>query len=219
MASVLFLVPNIIGHTRLLLIIVAILVSSISHKHVPALWIFGLGFVLDGLDGWFARRLKQATQFGAIYDVFLDILARGFLWVAGLPPYLISLALFFVLLECLTFVCTNAEAVEKLAQTQGKEGHWKDMKSGPKWVKRLMANGFRSPQGLLVVAGLHGCPLWVYSVRWTPQIFFHRPVLICLGLIVIPGRLLAAAVELTLIYNYLSKIAQRDIQERLRNRS
>ena len=218
MASVLFLVPNIVGHFRLLLIIVAIGASTLDH-HVPALWIFGMSFVLDGLDGWFARRLNQATQFGATYDVFIDIFARGFLWVNSLPQCSRSLALVVILLECFTFVCTNADAVEELALSKGKEGHWKDAKAGPQWVKAVMANGFRSALGSVVVAGLHGCPLWVYSVRWTPHILPHRTLLMHLGCIVVPGRILAAAVELTLIYNYLSKVARRDMQARQRNHS
>ena len=50
------------------------------------------------------RPCQQATAFGALYDVALDIATRGLLWTWGTSsPW----ALAPVLLECFTFVCTH----------------------------------------------------------------------------------------------------------------
>ncbi len=43
-----------------------------------------------------------------------------------------------------------------------KEGCFKD---APGWVRWVMAAGFKTPQGTLVLAGLFGLPFWLWALR------------------------------------------------------
>lgn len=59
----------------------------------PAWWSFGLVLALDGLDGALARRLDEATDFGAHFDMETDALLVALLSVAsllaGAPPWVL----------------------------------------------------------------------------------------------------------------------------------
>jgi len=68
---------------------------------VPALWIAGLAaslLLLDGLDGWLARRFEQTSHFGAFFDKEVDafaLLILCFLAIQhqGIAPLLITAGL------------------------------------------------------------------------------------------------------------------------------
>ncbi|KAF6034792.1 hypothetical protein EB796_006907 [Bugula neritina] len=77
---VLLWVPNLIGYLRLLICILGVLCHYQS-AHVWFLLLFLTNFALDGIDGYLARQLGQCSTFGAWFDVFVDLIARGFLWV------------------------------------------------------------------------------------------------------------------------------------------
>jgi len=96
----------------------------------------------------------QATAFGAVLDVLIDNGIRGWLWCTALPEGAGAAAL---LLEMTAFAFTHA--------VSGAE--WKSafFAGAPGWVKAVMANGFRQPAGAAAVAGLMGCPLWLFAVR------------------------------------------------------
>jgi len=38
-------------------------------------------FILDGVDGWVARRRGEATAFGAVYDIAVDRVIENVLWI------------------------------------------------------------------------------------------------------------------------------------------
>lgn len=99
---------NIITLSRLGLIPVFIAALE-YHRHAGVEWArwaalgsFGLAAVLDGVDGWVARRFQQMTELGALLDPMADklLLVSGLVlltWkesrLPHLPPYLLGLAL------------------------------------------------------------------------------------------------------------------------------
>ena len=62
--------PNLVTYFRLLLPVGAILITW--REPLLVLPFAVLAFVLDGLDGWLARRRGQATAFGAMFDQEAD---------------------------------------------------------------------------------------------------------------------------------------------------
>jgi len=70
MPSVSLYIPNIIGYFRIIINFIAFAVCY-SNKALFALLYF-LSFVLDGVDGWFARKFNQASTFGAVLDMVTD---------------------------------------------------------------------------------------------------------------------------------------------------
>lgn len=77
--QVLLLPPNVIGHLRLLLALTAAALGP----RPASLLLFSASLALDAVDGWLARRLGQATAFGALYDVAIDNLTRALLWAGA----------------------------------------------------------------------------------------------------------------------------------------
>ncbi|PNH11816.1 CDP-diacylglycerol--inositol 3-phosphatidyltransferase 1, partial [Tetrabaena socialis] len=194
--AVLWYIPNIIGYGR-----IALLVGSAglaSRYPQVALGAFLLNFALDGVDGAVARRLGQTSSFGAFLDVAVDVATRGLLWWSA-PG---GLGLPMLLLEALTFVCTHAAAGEA----------WKseaNFSAAPGWVQAVMANGFWSPAGVLAMAGLQGCPLWVWAQSCLPGTAWSSPLL---GAVLVPGRLLAAAVELWVMRRHMGFLLRGDAE-------
>lgn len=87
---------------RLLLWLVAV-VQYRSNPHL-SFWLFVVNLSLDFLDGLLARALKQTSSFGAVLDVLIDVLCRGWLWATALPAHL---AVAPVFLEMLVFAFTH----------------------------------------------------------------------------------------------------------------
>lgn len=83
-----FNIPNKITIIRVVLIplFAAILLAKIPYKNILAAFIFGMLSISDFLDGYFARKKKQVTEFGKLIDPIADKL-------------LISTALIFLLVQ------------------------------------------------------------------------------------------------------------------------
>jgi phosphatidylglycerophosphate synthase len=64
---------NVVTAFRLVLIVGLALLGRTSPGPLSALWV-GSIFVLDGVDGWIARRTGQASAFGACFDMECDAL-------------------------------------------------------------------------------------------------------------------------------------------------
>jgi len=66
--------PNILTLLRIVLIPVLVIVFYLEGRWMPLLCaaVFGLAAVTDWLDGYFARRLKQQSVFGAFLDPVAD---------------------------------------------------------------------------------------------------------------------------------------------------
>ncbi|KAK9816868.1 hypothetical protein WJX72_006323 [[Myrmecia] bisecta] len=193
-AQVLLYIPNIVGYVRL-----SLLLAACCTKSTITLRLFLANFLLDGLDGYLARRLQQTSAFGAFLDVFVDVLSRGTLWAWALEGPVAAVP---ILLEGITFTCTH-----KAGGAAWKIGCFAD---APGWVRAVMANGFKTPLGALTVVGLMGCPLWFWARRFAPTSVLALPAV---GCIVIAGRCLAAAVELWVIARHLAALVNEPPQE------
>ncbi|KAG2444197.1 hypothetical protein HYH02_009135 [Chlamydomonas schloesseri] len=116
----------------------------------------------------------------------------------------LPLSLSVVLLECLVFTCTHAAA----GAAWKHESHFD---AAPAWVAAVMARGFKTPPGCLAIAGLMGCPLWLWACRALPQPGpWSHPAL---GAVLVAGRLLAAGVEVWLLGAHLRALLRSDERE------
>ena len=108
--------------------------------------------------------------------------------------------------------------------------------SAGRWVQRTMANGFKSPSGILAIAGLMGLPLWLWAKRLNLcsnlpcYMLGHTTVSLCcvdilfvlrfmpgslyasplLGALVIVGRLLCASVEVWVRWAHVAGLLKQD---------
>ncbi|KAK7882233.1 hypothetical protein WMY93_028407 [Mugilogobius chulae] len=144
-SHVLLFWPNLIGYIRICLLLCAWVFYKSPVVFLP---LYTTSVLLDEVDGWLARRLKQVSKFGAWLDVVVDNLSRGMIWTQlSQGGWLVSS------LEWCVFVCNHS--------SKGED--WKNsFNSSPRIIQAIMANGFHTPLGLLVVSGLHGLPLWLY---------------------------------------------------------
>jgi len=74
---------NLITLSRLLLlfILVGLLYHNAVYAQIIAFFLLILIFVMDGLDGWVARRRGESSLFGAIFDIAADRVVENVLWV------------------------------------------------------------------------------------------------------------------------------------------
>lgn len=72
-----------------------------------------------------------------------------------------------------------------------------------------MANGFKTPLGCYVVAGLMGLPLWVWVRHLMPGSWLASPLI---GGALLPGRLAGACVEAWVVIHHLASILEQDVQ-------
>ncbi|XP_047468671.1 uncharacterized protein LOC125024933 [Penaeus chinensis] len=191
--SILLYVPNLIGYTRLLLLLLAFCLLPASPASFVTL--YSISITLDGFDGYAARKLHQCSLFGAWFDVILDNLGRGLLWVHIHPMlYLVSAV------EWIAFVCNYSFGAK-----------WREsLIEGPKAptiVTHILANNFRNAWGVWVIAGLHVLPVWLLGIKynifeshlWFLPLFVQPLGFLLLG----TGRLLCLSVELWSIWNHM----------------
>lgn len=182
--AILFYVPNLIGYIRFAIVLVAHCITD--DNPVLALVLYLVFGILDGIDGWAARKLNQCSSFGAWLDVVVDNIGRTLLWSHFKWGFLVSS------LEWITFIGNHRQG-----GAEWRETFWRNsFTTAPSYVKKVMANGFKSAYGVLAIGGLHGLPLlliaWKYNV-----LPFLPPWIINLGcLILVTGRVLCATVEL-----------------------
>ncbi|XP_075891976.1 CDP-diacylglycerol--serine O-phosphatidyltransferase [Nelusetta ayraudi] len=194
-ANVLLYWPNIIGYVRF-----CIVLASWATFDTPTQFIglYSLFIALDGVDGWLARKLSQCSRFGAWLDVVVDNLGRGMLW-----NMLFNWGWLVPALEWCVFVCNHSARGDR----------WKSSFTVSPWfVRTIMANGFRTPLGTLVVSGLHCLPLWLYVCRCG----FPLPFWIqALGLLLLGGgRLLALAVEMWCVWTHVCYLISEEEAEK-----
>jgi phosphatidylglycerophosphate synthase len=104
-AHVLFNVPNSICWLRLLLLGAAAWAwQQQQQQPAAAFWLLACNLLLDSVDGVLARRLQQETAVGAVFDVLVDNLTRGWMWATALPPGWAVLPVFW---EMLVFAVTH----------------------------------------------------------------------------------------------------------------
>ncbi|XP_040050511.1 uncharacterized protein LOC120829924 [Gasterosteus aculeatus] len=198
--NVLLYWPNIIGYLR-----IGLVFAAWASWETPAVFIplYSTHVALDGVDGWTARRLGQTSRFGAWLDVVVDNLGRGMLW-SRLSEWgwLVSA------LEWCVFVCNHS----------ARGDQWKSgFISSPRFIRAVMANGFRTPLGTWVVSGLHCLPLWLYGAhRGLLTRWLHLPLWIqAVGtLLLAAGRLLALSVEIWCIWTHIKYLTNEEPEEK-----
>lgn len=142
-------VPNLIGYLRLLLIAVSWYYIEDYAIFLP-LYIFSA--ILDGIDGWAARRLGQVSDYGATLDVVVDLIGRGMIW-CYVNKYGYAVSAF----EWLVYLGNTERA-------NGKQ--WKEsFDKAPAFVHWVMDKGFKTPLGTIAITGLHVLPIWLYAMR------------------------------------------------------
>ncbi|XP_064158457.1 CDP-diacylglycerol--inositol 3-phosphatidyltransferase isoform X1 [Anguilla rostrata] len=187
--GVLLYVPNVIGYIRVLLVLI-----SWSGFDNPAVFVpcYVVSIILDGVDGWAARRLDQTSEFGAWLDVVVDNLGRGMLWSTLYEwGWLVSAV------EWCVFACNhNAHGAQ-----------WKtSFSESPRLIQAVMAKGFKTPTGVLAIGGLHVLPVWLYGYQ---QGVLSRPLCVpewlqVLGVLVLAGgRLLCLCVEVWCVWAHI----------------
>jgi cardiolipin synthase len=95
-------IPNVLTIIRLLAVVpLAILISCWPEKRLITVFIFAGIWVTDILDGFIARRFNMMTQFGKLFDPFVDkvfqVVTVIMLFSIGLVPLWVPL--FYVLRE------------------------------------------------------------------------------------------------------------------------
>eukprot|EP00200_Dunaliella_tertiolecta_P006434 CAMPEP_0202338746 /NCGR_PEP_ID=MMETSP1126-20121109/897_1 /ASSEMBLY_ACC=CAM_ASM_000457 /TAXON_ID=3047 /ORGANISM="Dunaliella tertiolecta, Strain CCMP1320" /LENGTH=218 /DNA_ID=CAMNT_0048929183 /DNA_START=279 /DNA_END=935 /DNA_ORIENTATION=- len=197
--------PNIIGYVRCLLLIGGYILTF--HSPTAALACFLANLLLDSLDGFSARYFNQASTFGAFFDVLLDNATRGILWSLALPDGLGSL---FLILEMSVLVATHQVAnISTGADWKGALARGDDAgQQPPAFVSRIMANNFRTVQGSYVIVGLMGLPLWAWGFKFLPSDNILRHP--ALGAVLLPGRVMAAVVELWVLSKHLGSLLRQD---------
>eukprot|EP00967_Tisochrysis_lutea_P064886 scaffold84186_cov16-Tisochrysis_lutea.AAC.1 len=78
----------------------------------------------------------------------------------------------------------------------------------PAFVSRIMANNFRTVQGSYVIVGLMGLPLWAWGFKFLPSDNILRHP--ALGAVLLPGRVMAAVVELWVLSKHLGSLLRQD---------
>uniref|UniRef100_A0AAY4DKP2 CDP-diacylglycerol--inositol 3-phosphatidyltransferase n=1 Tax=Denticeps clupeoides TaxID=299321 RepID=A0AAY4DKP2_9TELE len=193
--EVLFYIPNVIGYVRILLLLAAWIAFNTPEVFILAYVLF---VILDGVDGWAARWFDQSSKFGAWLDVVIDNTGRAMVW-----SMLFKWGWLVSSVEWCVFVCNHS----------ARGARWKNsFTKGPYWVRAIMANGFRTPPGLLTIAGLHVLPLWLYGGRHgmlcVPEWFEALGLAVLVG-----GRLLCLLVEMWCMWSHVQYLTENEAEE------
>ena len=84
--NVVFNIPNQLTAARLALSI-AVFVLIPLHLYLAALVVFAIAAGTDWVDGWWARKYKQVTKLGRVFDPFVDkiLICGTFIFLAAEP--------------------------------------------------------------------------------------------------------------------------------------
>ncbi|XP_078278338.1 uncharacterized protein LOC144606276 [Rhinoraja longicauda] len=198
---VLVYVPNIIGYIRLFFLLIGWWTFNYPIFFIPC---YLTSVILDGFDGFAARRLNQVSQFGAWFDVLIDNIGRSMMW-----NLLYNWGHFMSSLEWCVFVCTHC--------SMGADWKKKFEKS-PWWVQKTMSKDFKSILGTWAICGLHVLPIWLYGYQ---KLILTETLLLPLTdasvycqwsvtALLISGRLLCMAVELWCIWIHIVFLLQNE---------
>jgi CDP-diacylglycerol--glycerol-3-phosphate 3-phosphatidyltransferase len=70
-----------LGRLVLLFVLVGLTYSHSLVAQIIAFFLLILIFIMDGLDGWVARRRGEASLFGSLFDIAADRVVENVLWV------------------------------------------------------------------------------------------------------------------------------------------
>jgi phosphatidylglycerophosphate synthase len=135
---------NVVGYVRLGLVAIAILAHSLFDMGLTGravlVSLITLSLLLDGVDGYLARRLGHSTHFGSLLDLATDLVTHTAVWLmAGIPG-----AGLFIALEWTAGLFIVAE------MGLNRASHWKErlLKHGPRWIRWYFARNQRNPLSL-----------------------------------------------------------------------
>jgi CDP-diacylglycerol--glycerol-3-phosphate 3-phosphatidyltransferase len=76
---------NLITLSRLILLVIVVAVQyrPVDAWHFASFFLIALIFVSDGLDGYVARKRREATHFGALFDIAGDRIVELTLWIVA----------------------------------------------------------------------------------------------------------------------------------------
>src|SRR5215212_7876701 len=84
-----------VGRIGILFILIALVYFGNVTMITLVMPLIAITFALDGVDGWVARRRKESSQFGAVFDIAGDRIVENVLWVVfadlGLVPIWVPL--------------------------------------------------------------------------------------------------------------------------------
>ena len=85
-SNTIFNVPNVLTTIRFVLSIVVFVLIPLQ-QYLAALIVFVIAASTDWIDGWWARKYKQVTKLGRIFDPFVDkiIICGTFIFLAAEP--------------------------------------------------------------------------------------------------------------------------------------
>jgi CDP-diacylglycerol--glycerol-3-phosphate 3-phosphatidyltransferase len=132
------ILSNLITLARLPLLfalLAILLYSSTWHWQLLGLGLLGALFLMDGIDGYVARRRREATDLGAVLDIAVDRTVENVLWIAFMRLDLISFWVPVVFLVRSFLV----DGVRGVALSRGKPGF--SMMHSP-WGRFLVASRF-----------------------------------------------------------------------------
>ncbi|CAL8344170.1 unnamed protein product [Arctogadus glacialis] len=192
--------PNIIGYIRIVLVSISWVVFKRPAFFIP---LYSISILLDGVDGWVARRLEQTSRFGAWLDVVVDNLSRGMLW-----SMLFEWGWLVTAIEWCVFVCNHS----------ARGADWKSsFSTSPYLVRSIMAKGFKTPLGTWVIIGIHCLPLWLYGHRWgiLSAPLGLPPLIQTLGTLgLTAGRLLGFVAEVWCIWVHIKHLIDDEIEKK-----
>ncbi|XP_047736771.1 CDP-diacylglycerol--inositol 3-phosphatidyltransferase isoform X2 [Hyalella azteca] len=192
--SILLYLPNLIGYVRLVCVVAAFWLLTLGHNGCFVIF-YAVSIILDGIDGWVARKLQQCSQFGAWLDVVIDNTSRALLWAHIHPMGTLVSAL-----EWTVFVCNH--------------------QLGENWRTHLSSDvyDFRSPGGVWAVAGLHVLPLWLAGLKYKvfqTSLYFLPDLVPFWGLcVLVLGRLLCAYAELWCLWHHIVLLTTHAVHPR-----
>jgi phosphatidylglycerophosphate synthase len=187
---------TIVGYIRLILLSSAIVwhvvvINLVETQQVQ--WgvalLTGLSLLLDLLDGHLARKFGQATSFGTLFDLAIDLITHTFVWIIS-GFYFAGV---FIILEWTTGLYIVAFSMRPAA-------HWKNtlIDQGPLFIKLYFSANQRnlwSAYGNIshfvfpITLCLSNAPIWLSFVTLPGLIIYEVVTLYMLYILV---RVLAA---------------------------
>lgn len=160
--NVYLFVPNLIGYLRVILAALALYYMPYHPRYCTLL--YGASSLLDAADGYAARKLGQASQFGAVLDMIVDRCTTSCLlcYLASAYP---NYALIFQGLISLDFSSHYMHMVSTL--TTGSRHH-KEIKED---VSRILRWYYKKPVLFTMCAGNELFFVSLYLIKWD-----HTPI-------------------------------------------
>ncbi|XP_021949151.1 uncharacterized protein LOC110846642 isoform X2 [Folsomia candida] len=166
--------------------------------------LYCISISLDLFDGWSARKFNQCSAFGAWLDVIIDNMSRTCIWTN-----VCTWSWIIVSIEWTTFVC-NHQAGARWKEDSSKTRPEIEVMP-PRWVLKIMENGFKTPLGTWVILGLHCLPVWIFAMQHGLTdhfLSYATSVIVCL--LLLGGRLLCLGCELWCIKKHIIELLNQD---------